>query len=157
MGSKTMLILRGSPALSPFRLEKLRQDLAGTGAEVRAVGADFVHVASVSRPLTAAEEGVLAQLLTYGPRRAPAQVTGLTQVVAPRAGRMVVFPATLPHEVRPYLGERPRISVAFNAAIETDRAKLAGMTQEIGLSDVIEAGAKVLAGQVRGRIVVKIL
>lgn len=39
---------------------------------------------------------------------------------------------------------------------DLDPAKLAEITQEITLDQVIEAGAKVLAGQVRGRIVVKI-
>ena len=39
---------------------------------------------------------------------------------------------------------------------DLDQAKLAEITQEISLDQVIEAGAKVLAGQVRGRIVVKI-
>ena len=37
------------------------------------------------------------------------------------------------------------------------KAKLAEITHEIGLDQVIGAGAKILAGQVRGRIVVKIL
>lgn len=41
-------------------------------------------------------------------------------------------------------------------ASELDHQKLSEITQEIGLSDVIDAGAKILAGQVRGRIVVKI-
>ncbi|OPF91661.1 MDR family oxidoreductase [Rhodopseudomonas palustris] len=41
-------------------------------------------------------------------------------------------------------------------ASDLDPAKLAEITQEIGLDQVIDAGAKVLAGQVRGRIVVKI-
>jgi acrylyl-CoA reductase (NADPH) len=40
---------------------------------------------------------------------------------------------------------------------DLDRAKLTEITHEIGLSDVIEAGARILAGQVRGRIVVKIV
>jgi len=39
---------------------------------------------------------------------------------------------------------------------ELDRPKLAAMTREIGLSGVPEAAASILAGQVRGRIVVKI-
>jgi acrylyl-CoA reductase (NADPH) len=39
---------------------------------------------------------------------------------------------------------------------DLDRAKLATMTREIGLSGVPEAAAAILAGQVRGRIVVKI-
>jgi acrylyl-CoA reductase (NADPH) len=42
-------------------------------------------------------------------------------------------------------------------ATDLDRAKLAEITHEIGLDEVVEAGAKILAGQVRGRIVVKIL
>ena len=42
-------------------------------------------------------------------------------------------------------------------ASDLDHAKLAEITHEIGLDEVIAAGAKILAGQVRGRIVVKIL
>jgi acrylyl-CoA reductase (NADPH) len=42
--------------------------------------------------------------------------------------------------------------------LETDlpRQKIAAMTSEIGLDDVIEAGKRIVEGQVRGRIVVKI-
>ncbi len=39
---------------------------------------------------------------------------------------------------------------------ELDRGKLAGMTSEIGLAEVIEAGRNIVEGRVRGRIVVKI-
>jgi len=39
---------------------------------------------------------------------------------------------------------------------DLDRAKMAKMTADIGLADVIEAAPRILAGQVRGRIVVKI-
>ena len=42
-------------------------------------------------------------------------------------------------------------------ASDLDPGKLIEITHEIGLVEVIEAGAKILAGQVRGRIVVKIL
>jgi acrylyl-CoA reductase (NADPH) len=42
-------------------------------------------------------------------------------------------------------------------AVDLDSGKLAEITHEIGLDQVIDAGAKILAGQVRGRIVVKIL
>ena len=81
-----MLILRGSPALSPFRLAKLLQDLTAAGLPARALGAEFVHVVETSGDLTAAQQAVLEKLLTYGPRRAAAAVTGLLQVVAPRPG-----------------------------------------------------------------------
>ena len=51
----------------------------------------------------------------------------------------------------------PRRQEAWNR-LETDLdpTKLAAMTSEIGLSDVIEAGERILAGAVRGRIVVNI-
>jgi acrylyl-CoA reductase (NADPH) len=42
-------------------------------------------------------------------------------------------------------------------ASDLDKAKLAEITHEIGLDQVIAAGAGILAGQVRGRIVVKIV
>jgi acrylyl-CoA reductase (NADPH) len=41
-------------------------------------------------------------------------------------------------------------------ASELDRQKLAAMTREIGLSEVIGVAPEILAGQVRGRIVVKV-
>ncbi len=85
----TMLILRGSPALSPFRLSKLVQDLVGAGVHVRAIGAEFVHVVELAPGVTAltdSQHTVLEKLLTYGPTRATADVTGLVQVVAPRPG-----------------------------------------------------------------------
>ena len=39
---------------------------------------------------------------------------------------------------------------------DLESGKLTEITQEIGLNEVIEAGGRILAGQVRGRIVVKI-
>jgi len=39
---------------------------------------------------------------------------------------------------------------------DLDRQKLAAMTREIGLSEVIGVAPEILAGQVRGRIVVKV-
>jgi acrylyl-CoA reductase (NADPH) len=41
-------------------------------------------------------------------------------------------------------------------ASDLDRAKLSEITHEIGLDEVVATGPKILAGQVRGRIVVKI-
>src|ERR1700676_2287043 len=41
-------------------------------------------------------------------------------------------------------------------AADLDRTKIAAMTSEIGLADVIETGRRIVEGQVRGRIVVKI-
>jgi acrylyl-CoA reductase (NADPH) len=50
----------------------------------------------------------------------------------------------------------PRKTAWSRLAGDLDSGKLTEITHEIGLGDVIDAGAKILAGQVRGRIVVKI-
>jgi acrylyl-CoA reductase (NADPH) len=50
-----------------------------------------------------------------------------------------------------------RIAAWSRLASDLDRTKLVEITHEIGLDEVVAAGAKILAGQVRGRIVVKIL
>jgi acrylyl-CoA reductase (NADPH) len=41
-------------------------------------------------------------------------------------------------------------------AKDLDRAKLSALTREIALADVIEAGAEILAGKLRGRTVVRV-
>src|SRR5258708_7684379 len=81
-----MLILRGSPALSSFRLSKLLQDLIAAGLPACALSAEFVHVVEVAQELTSTERSLLDRLLTYGPSRAAAPVHGVVQVVAPRPG-----------------------------------------------------------------------
>jgi uncharacterized protein (TIGR02466 family) len=56
-----------------------------------------------------------APLLTFaGPHGAS---LGASQTLTPRAGMMVLFPSWLQHGVRPYRGERERISVAFNLSV----------------------------------------
>jgi len=81
-----MLILRGSPALSPFRLAKLLQDLTAGGVPAVALAAEFVHVVDTARELTTTERSLLDKLLTYGPSRAAARINGVVQVVVPRPG-----------------------------------------------------------------------
>ena len=41
-------------------------------------------------------------------------------------------------------------------AKDLDRGRLAGMTQQIGLDEVIGMASRILAGEVRGRVVVSI-
>jgi acrylyl-CoA reductase (NADPH) len=50
----------------------------------------------------------------------------------------------------------PRRAAWERLARDLDRTKLAEITQEIPLDQVVAAGPKILGGQVRGRIVVKI-
>jgi hypothetical protein len=62
-----MLILRGAPALSQFRLEKLAQKIASIHPDARLLHTEFVHFASVRGPLSQQGQAVLARLLEYGP------------------------------------------------------------------------------------------
>ena len=42
---------------------------------------------------------------------------GANETVRPKAGRLVMFPAWLLHQVRPYRGNAQRISIAFNLSL----------------------------------------
>ncbi|MBK9990506.1 MAG: phosphoribosylformylglycinamidine synthase [Verrucomicrobia bacterium] len=83
-----MLILRGAPALSEFRIKKLQQDLAAAGLPAREIATQFIHVVELNAgaSLDAAEQSVLEKLLTYGPHREEHASKGLLQIVAPRPG-----------------------------------------------------------------------
>jgi len=43
--------------------------------------------------------------------------------VNPEAGMMVMFPSWLLHHVHPYMGARPRISIAFNASFRSNEER----------------------------------
>ena len=63
-----MLTLRGAPALSDFRSEKLLTQLQQIDPNVSAVYAEFVHFAETQNDLCESDIKVLEQLLTYGPK-----------------------------------------------------------------------------------------
>ncbi len=81
-----MLILRGSPALSPFRTEKLLQRIRERVPEVERLYAEFVHFAELEQPLTEAEQAVLGHLLSYGPALPAEEPAGRLLLVTPRLG-----------------------------------------------------------------------
>jgi phosphoribosylformylglycinamidine synthase len=62
-----MLILRGAPALSNFRQEKLLRTLLALHPDIHLRAARYMHFADLSQPLRPEEQQVLEQLLRYGP------------------------------------------------------------------------------------------
>jgi uncharacterized protein (TIGR02466 family) len=50
-------------------------------------------------------------------RMSGSRSAGASERVRPKAGRMVMFPAWMLHQVRPYRGRAERISIAFNLAV----------------------------------------
>ncbi|MFA7632347.1 MAG: phosphoribosylformylglycinamidine synthase [Thiohalomonadaceae bacterium] len=81
-----MLLLRGNPALSPFRLEKLLAQLRRAVPAVGHVYAEFVHVVDLERQLAQAEQSILEQVLSYGPRLTVEEPHGQLFFVVPRLG-----------------------------------------------------------------------
>ena len=81
-----MLILRGAPALSPFRLEKTLAALQAIDPAVNRVYAEYVHFADLVSPLGDDKLTTLEALLQYGPSEAPSDVDGEMFVVVPRPG-----------------------------------------------------------------------
>ncbi|MBE0627077.1 MAG: phosphoribosylformylglycinamidine synthase [Burkholderiales bacterium] len=81
-----ILKLRGAPALSAFRLEKLHIRLAEIAPGARIAGAEFRHFVETAHALTGAERAVLDRLLVYGEPVRPSPPAGDLILVVPRAG-----------------------------------------------------------------------
>jgi phosphoribosylformylglycinamidine synthase len=84
-----MLILRGAPALSAFRLDKLAPKLAAISPDLQLNHSEFVHFADLASELSASRQQVLEQLLEYGPQSAASgdqPPTGELLLVVPRPG-----------------------------------------------------------------------
>ncbi|WP_341501766.1 phosphoribosylformylglycinamidine synthase [Gallaecimonas sp. GXIMD4217] len=81
-----MEILRGAPALSPFRLEKLLSACREAELPVNGISAEFMHFADLKEALSSEELGRLEKLLTYGPRSVQEEKRGQLYLVVPRLG-----------------------------------------------------------------------
>jgi phosphoribosylformylglycinamidine synthase len=81
-----MLRLRGSTALSPFRLDKILAALKVAAPRITHLSSEFWHFAWVEGELAAAQQDTLKQILTYGPKMAEETPTGELFLVIPRPG-----------------------------------------------------------------------
>ena len=81
-----MEILRGSPALSAFRITKLLARFQAANLPVSNIYAEYVHFAELSAPLGDEEQTRLASLLTYGPHLSSHTPAGKLLLVTPRPG-----------------------------------------------------------------------
>ena len=81
-----ILKLRGGPALSAFRLEKLHARLAEILPGARISASEYVHFVETAHALSARERAVLDQLLVYGEAVLPAAPAGELILVVPRVG-----------------------------------------------------------------------
>jgi phosphoribosylformylglycinamidine synthase len=81
-----MLILRGAPALSDFRVQKYLKSFQDKGINISDIYAEFVHFVDVSNELSSDELSTLNALLKYGPSIAQHQPEGRLVLVTPRPG-----------------------------------------------------------------------
>ena len=81
-----VISLRGGSALSSFRLKKLLQSFSAVGVEVEHIYAEYWHFAEVAQPLSAEEQTILSQLLSYGHAADPAGAVGEMMLITPRIG-----------------------------------------------------------------------
>ncbi|HEM6893183.1 TPA: phosphoribosylformylglycinamidine synthase [Providencia stuartii] len=81
-----MEILRGSPALSAFRIARLLVLFAEKQLPVTDIYAEYMHFAELSAPLSESEQGKLRSLLKYGPSLAEHEPFGKLILVTPRPG-----------------------------------------------------------------------
>ncbi len=81
-----MLVIRGAPALSDFRLRKLEARLGAALGRALGVYAEHLHFADLDGELAEGERGVLERLLRYGPRLPGHEPQGQLVLVVPRPG-----------------------------------------------------------------------
>jgi len=81
-----MEILRGSPALSAFRITKLLARFQAAHLPVSNIYAEYVHFAELNAPLSDDEHARLARLLQYGPALQSHTPAGKLLLVTPRPG-----------------------------------------------------------------------
>lgn len=81
-----MEILRGSPALSAFRINKLLSRFKDAHLPVSNIYAEYVHFADLKAPLSADELARLQRLLKYGPTLTENAPVGQLILVTPRPG-----------------------------------------------------------------------
>lgn len=81
-----MFELRGAPALSPFRRQKLVSGLHDLVPKVVDVYAEFMHFIELEGSLSASQREVLDKLLTYGPKGQSELPEGTLFLVVPRPG-----------------------------------------------------------------------
>ncbi|NRA61229.1 MAG: phosphoribosylformylglycinamidine synthase [Psychrobium sp.] len=81
-----MEILRGAPALSNFRTNKLLESASQLSLPVTNIYAEFMHFAHLNDSLSSNELEKLNKLLTYGPTIAEHAPIGQLYLVTPRPG-----------------------------------------------------------------------
>ena len=132
-----MLILRGAPALSDFRLQKILNRLVPVAGPGVRVSAEFVHFVDVDADLGDAAAGVLQRLLEYGPAHGEPGEDGQLFLVVPRPGT-----------ISPWSSKAT--DIAHNCGLSEIRRIERGIAYWVGAGDHV--GVAAIAAQLHDRM-----
>jgi len=124
--------LRGGPALSEFRSQKLLGQISQRVPEVTGIGAVFLHVYDLEERLNGEEQAVLEQLLHYGPPPRDAGIAGCDLVVVPRPGT-----------ISPWSSKAT--DIIHNCGLEKIRRVERGIVYSLQTDDGVSLGTKQLS------------
>ena len=130
-----MLILRGAPALSVFRVQKLLDTLQARLPAVQGIQAEYMHFAALEAgapDLTATETELLQKLLQYGPTYAPTEPVGELLLVVPRFGT-----------ISPWASKAT--DIAHNCGLGRIRRLERGIAYYLRSSSPLDAGQRAIA------------
>ena len=133
MPTSSMLSLRGSVAVSPFRLEKIHNALKKSVPDVAHISTEFWHFVWSHEALSDLQKNTLEQILTYGPAANVEESCGALFLVIPRIGTISPW-ASRATDIAKHCGleniERIERGIAYhvtkqNGAAFTEAEKLA--------------------------------
>jgi len=134
-----MLTLRGAPALSDFRLQKLQARVSAVvGGGIR-LSAEFTHFVDLDGDLDESEMRLLERLLDYGPAHAEASTEGRLFLVVPRPGT-----------ISPWSSKAS--DIARNCGLEQVLRIERGIAYRVAGSDLDASGQAGIAGQLHDRM-----
>ncbi len=127
-----MLTLRGAPALSAFRLDKLAQKLSAVHPDIKLLHTEYVHFADLVAPLSADREAVLARLLEYGPTISEAGHVAQ----ADNAELLLVVPR--PGTISPWSSKAT--DIAHNCGLDAVKRIERGVAYQLAFPQDLDAG-----------------
>ncbi|MGI1669225.1 MAG: phosphoribosylformylglycinamidine synthase [Neptuniibacter sp.] len=140
-----MLALRGAPALSAFRHEKLLSVLQSKIPAVTGLYAEFMHFSDLSQALSEDQQQILERILRYGPKAKVQEPSGQLFLVVPRPGT-----------ISPWSSKAT--DIAHNCGLESIKRLERGIAYYIqSASPLSDADQQVVADQLFDRMVEAVL
>ncbi|MBN7796134.1 phosphoribosylformylglycinamidine synthase [Parahaliea mediterranea] len=139
-----MLILRGAPALSAFRRDKLAARLFAIHPDIQLVHSEFVHFAHLARALAPQRRRVLEQLLEYGPAVEAGEG-------APAEGATLMLAVPRPGTISPWSSKAT--DIARNCGLEEVRRLERGVAYYLALpKELAEDQRRAVAAELHDRM-----